>query len=416
MDNKRKRYLKLNLMSLLFTGISFISITLAWFAYSGIATVQTIVNVQAWEIKFTKSGQPQTNTIMVTLDDVSPGMQVKSEIININNLGDADATIDYEIKSVRLFDEYITASSKEELEDKLSHNYPFKINMSLSDRHANAHDGTGEFTVSVSWPLDSGDDKADSDWGKKAYEFNYSEQQKKDQDNTYIIRPSISIEISLNAQQYVDSPLSQDPEFKLGTIVLYDFVNDKKCTSLEGTCIKSYVVDVNNKLDVYATIDGKEVGGDQTVTLLPDLYSTYPTATADTYEQVMNSLITSWAVQSRGLTVNDILPIISRDIVNTVMMRPPKSNEIIGYLNYGNRVNDYISSTIQENGYYRYLNEQFPYLVSSKCYWLQTEYGNTKFALTKVDAEYSKIYNAPSNTECSVIPIVTISKAKLRVQ
>lgn len=416
MDKKHKRYLKLNLMSLFFTGISFISITLAWFAYSGIAKVETTINVQAWQIKFTKSGTPQSNTIYVTLNDVSPGMQVKSEVIDISNLGDADATIDYEIKSARIFDDVITASSLEELEDKISHNYPFKINMSLSDRHANAHDGMAEFTVSASWPLDSGDDKTDSDWGKKAYDFNDSEQKKWKADNSYQVRPSISIEISLKAEQYIETPISSDPEFKLGTIILYDFVNNVKCTSLEGTCTKAYVIDVNNKLNVNGIIDGVEVNGDDTVTLLPDLYGTYPTATASTYESTLNTLKTSWKVAMRGLTVQDVLPIVSKDVVNSVMMRPPKSNEIIGYLNYGTRLNDYITSTINQNGYYRFLNENFPYLVSNKCYWLNTNYNDTKFALTKADNEYSKIYNAPSNTECSIIPVVTVEKAKLKVQ
>ena len=143
MSNKQKRYLKLNLISLFFTGISFISITLAWFAYSGIASVETTINVKAWQIEFKKGEAKQDSLINVTLNDVSPGMQTKSEIININNLGDDDASIDYEIKSARIFNDVITANSKAELEDILSHNYPFKINMSLSDRHANAHDGTG---------------------------------------------------------------------------------------------------------------------------------------------------------------------------------------------------------------------------------------------------------------------------------
>ena len=132
MDKKHKRYLKLNLMSLFFAGVSFISITLAWFAYSGLATVETVINVKAWQIEFKKGENKQNSLINVTLNDVYPGMQVKNEIININNLGDDDATLDYEIKSARIFDDTVTASSQQELEDILSHNYPFKINMSLS--------------------------------------------------------------------------------------------------------------------------------------------------------------------------------------------------------------------------------------------------------------------------------------------
>ena len=406
MSNKQKRYLKLNLMSLFFTGISFISITLAWFAYSGIASVETTINVKAWQIEFKKGEVKQDSLINVTLNDVSPGMQTKSEIININNLGDDDASIDYEIKSARIFDDVISASSQAELEDILSHNYPFKINMSLSDRHANAHDGTGEFTVSISWPLDSGDDKSDSDWGKKAYDFNQSEQDKHTADNTYQIRPSISIAISLKAEQYLSNAEAADPEFKLGTIVLYDYKNNVKCTEISTQCIKSYVIDTNNKI------------GDTQVTLLPDLYNTYYEPVVYTgYNTALTEVTRGWKVTFEGLKVEHILPIISRDIVNSVMMRPPKSSEVIGNLNYSTRLNDYIASAISQNGYYRFLNEQFPYLTTTKCYWVDTTYSSTQqFALKKVDEEFSKVYNEDKTTTCSVIPVAKVNKIKLKVQ
>ena len=52
---RRRSYLKLNIMSLFFTAVSFISVTLAWFAYSGLVTTQTEVNVKAWYIEFNKN-------------------------------------------------------------------------------------------------------------------------------------------------------------------------------------------------------------------------------------------------------------------------------------------------------------------------------------------------------------------------
>ena len=45
MAKRYKKYLKLNIMSLFFAGLSFISITLAWFAYSGLVTAKTEINV-----------------------------------------------------------------------------------------------------------------------------------------------------------------------------------------------------------------------------------------------------------------------------------------------------------------------------------------------------------------------------------
>ncbi len=405
MNKKYKRYLKLNIMSLFFTGISFISITLAWFAYSGLATVETTINVKAWQIQFTKNEQVQSNNIVVSLNDISPGMQVKSEVIDINNLGDDDALIDYEIKSARVFDEVITINNEQDkIEDILSHDYPFHINMSLSDHHANAHDGIGEFTISVSWPLDSGNDELDSIWGQRAYEFNQQEQLMASQDPSYQPRPSINIEISLKAEQYISDASAPDPEFKLGTIVLFDYTNNQKCTAISDTCIKSYVIDVNNKL------------GDTKLTLLPDLYNNYLTSTATSYSSQLSNQTANWKTTNRGLKVEDILPIISKDVTYTTLMRPPISNEIVGNLSYGTRLNDYITSTINQNGFYRFLNEKFPYLVSTKCYWLDTNYNDSyKFALTKVDNEYSKVYNESKETTCSVIPVAIVDKIKLKV-
>ena len=48
MKRKHKLYLKLNLMSLFFIGVSFISVTLAWFAYSGLTSVKTEIGVKAY--------------------------------------------------------------------------------------------------------------------------------------------------------------------------------------------------------------------------------------------------------------------------------------------------------------------------------------------------------------------------------
>ena len=97
-------------------------------------------------------------------------------------------------------------------------------------------------------------------------------------------------------------------------------------------------------------------------------------------------------------------------------MRPPKSNEVIGNLNDPDRLDNYITSTIDQNGYYRFLNEKFPFLGTSKCYWLNTTYNSTnQFALKRVDEMFSKVYNESKTTNCSVIPVAHVEKGKLKV-
>lgn len=406
MNNRQKRYLKLNLMSLFFIGVSFISITLAWFAYSGLVTTSTEINVKAWYIEFQKDNQAVSNKIVISLDDISPGMQTISEKINIKNMGDSDAALSYEITSARILDETITNNNEfGYLEDKLSHDYPFHINISLADPYANANDGTSEFEVSVSWPLDSDNDKSDSEWGNKAYNFYKSELLKQQTDKAYQIRPTLKVEISLKAVQYIEDDSSTDPNYKLGDIVLYDYQKNEKCSAISTSCIKSYVIDKDNKI------------GDKTVTLLPDLYNNYTSSTSANYNTKLNELISTWdsTLIKTGLKAEDVLTIVSKDVSNSVLIRPNISNEVIGYLDYNNRMTNHINKTISYSGYYRFLNELFPYFNTSKCYWLNTTYNNDyQFALQKIDDTYSKVYNEEKNKECSIAPKVKVSKEKLK--
>ena len=55
MNRKHKAYIKLNVMSLFFIAVSSISVTLAWFAYSGIGKVSTEIEVKSWLIEFEKN-------------------------------------------------------------------------------------------------------------------------------------------------------------------------------------------------------------------------------------------------------------------------------------------------------------------------------------------------------------------------
>ena len=170
MERKHKLFLKLNLMSLFFVAISFVSITLAWFAYSGLSSATVDVDIKAWNIEFKNGEQVVSNEIVISLSDIHPGMDTEFKDVDISNLGDSDAQISYNIKSVRVLSEVLTNNSNEELIDKLSHDYPFHINMNLDKDYALAHGDNSKFNVSISWPLDSNNDELDSEWGNKAYQ------------------------------------------------------------------------------------------------------------------------------------------------------------------------------------------------------------------------------------------------------
>ena len=93
LSKKQKSYLKLNIVSILFAAVSLLSVTLAWFAYSGLASVGTEVGVSAWYIEFEKNNKVATNDIVISLASIYPGMETLKEEINIKNLGDSDAKI-----------------------------------------------------------------------------------------------------------------------------------------------------------------------------------------------------------------------------------------------------------------------------------------------------------------------------------
>lgn len=412
LKKRRRSYLKLNIMSLFFTAVSFISVTLAWFAYSGLVTTQTEVNVKAWYIEFNKNGKSVSNNIVISLNDIYPGMETKSEVIDIKNSGDSSASIAYKIKAIRILGNEIDVSDPEFSQDKISHFYPFHINMALSNTFADANDGTGNFSVSVSWPLDSNNDEKDTEYGTLAYEFQKNEEAKFAKDSSYQKKSAIEVVVSLEATQYVGEDNALDTDFMLGNIQLYDVVNNTVCTKEEGSCIRTYVIDRKNTLI------------DSSVLLLPDLHGDYPSGYFDEYDNKYNTLTDGWSVIHRPLKVEDLLPIVSNDIVSSVMVSGTMSNQLIGYLGYStstfSRLDTRINDAISNEGYFRFKNEKFPYLSGDNCYWLGTEYDSTRqFALTKVDQLFSNIHGKEIKQEsdadkCSVIPVIEVSKGSIR--
>lgn len=418
MKERHKRYLKLNIMSLFFISVSFISITLAWFAYSGIASTKTEIDVKSWLVEFKKGENKISNDIAIAVTDIYPGMETFHESIKIFNQGDSDAQLSYNITSVRIFDDEISGleNTNEKLIDHLSHDYPFKINASVSDNYIEHGGGESQFDVSVSWPLDSGDDINDSIWGNKAYEFQKNEAIASAEDANYSERPSIKILISVKAEQLIeDNDNSPDLKYHLGNTILINKNNGNKCEALSTECIKTYVLDVNNKI------------GDEKVTLLPDLFNTYESGNFGSYNTMYESVVSSWKIKTRKLLLEDLLKVVSRDVFDTKIIRENLStqvisNVILGDVNntdkveknnviYDNRVEYLITQTTPYNGYISFKNEKQNFITSNKCYWINKEYDTTRgFALTKIDDSKSQIYGEVKNTSCSVVPVIIADK------
>ena len=403
MDARKRIYLKLNLVSLFFIAVSLISVTLAWFAYSGLAKVDTEIDVKTWYIEFQKGEEAVSNNIVISLSDISPGMDIVTEKVKIMNKGDSDAQLSYSIVSASLMGTELDATNGSDyLEDKLSHDYPFHINLSLNKNFALSGDEFSEFNLSVSWPLDSGDDSFDSEWGTRAYQYQRSEQSHHLEDDSYVAKPSIKIVISVKAEQLLTQNSSPDTDYEAGALVLFDVSQNKRCDTLSSTCLRTHVIDTNN------------TKGDTTVSLLPDLYGTYASGTFDNYNSLLSSAVSGWNVTTRGLTADDLLKVVSKDVVNSIVIGDNVSNRIIGDVKYGSRASQVRNWTVSKNGLFRFNNEVYPYLVTNKCYWTNTEYDNDRgFALTKIDEEYSKEFGQAKTSRCSVAPVIVADKSNL---
>ena len=70
MKRKHKIFLKANIMSLFFIAVSFISGTLAWFAYTGLSDVATEIDIRAWNIELNDG--KTSNDIKIALPEISP--------------------------------------------------------------------------------------------------------------------------------------------------------------------------------------------------------------------------------------------------------------------------------------------------------------------------------------------------------
>lgn len=400
MKKKYKLYLKLNLISLFFIVSSFIFTTLAWFAYSGLSKLDTEIDVKAWYIELTKEGETVSNNIVINLPNVYPGMNPISEEINIKNFGDSDAELSYEILSARILDNEFTSNATS-LEDILSHDYPFHIDMALSDNVVLSEDGTALFTVLVSWPLDSGNDALDSMWGKEAYQFSQDEKLKKQNDSNYEIRPSIQIVINVTAEQYIESDTSSSRDYALGKTVLFNAVDNQFCSSISDTCISTTVIDTNNLI------------GDETITLLPNIYNDYQLSTYSNYQTTLSTITSNWTVQNRSLTISDLLKVISLDVKNSNLVINNLSDSIIGNMKNTSRINSIINKAISNNGYFTFVSNSFNYFdLSNNCIWLSDNYNDSlAFALERLDTSKSKIYGLDKNTSCKVIPVIVVKKS-----
>lgn len=417
MKKRYKVYFGLNILSLMFVVFSFIFTTLAWFAYSGLSKVSTEMDVKAWYIELSNNGDPVSNELVINVPNIYPGMNSVSETIDIKNMGDSVAAVKYEIVSARILgDEY---KENEEgvldidLEDKLSHDYPFKINMSLGKNFVLDGEDATEFNVSVSWPLDSGNNEKDTEWGTKAYAFQDNENKKHTEDNSYIKKTAIQIYLKVIAEQYLGNSDSAETRITVGDTVLYNPVDNIMCNQLSDNenCIKTTVIGTknNNELDTNIKV------GSTNLVLLPNVLGNLGESSYYNLESKYEEIVENWTVlEHMNLSADVLLKITSNDINGTFLTGRELSNIIVGSTKKLGRTGTLINDAIGLNGFFTFMNSKFPYLVSNKCFWTSTSYNaSSAFAMVKHSETITRIESLDNASNCTVLPLMVVSKDKV---
>ena len=148
----------------------------AWFVYTTRVSLDLSAHVSSWDVQFVAKDGGVSSDMIIKVEKVYPGMEDFEKIIEVQNRGEVNVVLSYEIESVRIMDETIekndeTGVTSESIEEKLKKDYPFKINIVKEDSNLITGSGNGSFKITVVWPYESGDDEADTNWGRKAYEY-----------------------------------------------------------------------------------------------------------------------------------------------------------------------------------------------------------------------------------------------------
>ena len=157
----------------------------AWFIYVNNVSNRLDVHVRAWKVDFEDDGQV-VEEVNVEVENAYPGMTNFTKSVIAHNYSDLPATASYKVLYASIMgteyysqegmaDAGLTPTGNEptaaQLETMLTSNYPFTFGFNLSQTSLVALTGTATYTVSLTWPYESGDDEADTQWGVAAYDY-----------------------------------------------------------------------------------------------------------------------------------------------------------------------------------------------------------------------------------------------------
>lgn len=170
------KYVKLHTLIILIVLLAFNSY--AWFIFATKVSGGLSAHVTSWDVVFQVGEEDSVTNIVIDVSNIFPGMEDYQKNITVKNTGETIADISYQFQSLTVLgDTYELGEdyTQEQLDNKIANDYPFKITVDVDKGELETVNGHGEFTISVVWPYESGNDEIDTYWGQRAYEYNKEE-------------------------------------------------------------------------------------------------------------------------------------------------------------------------------------------------------------------------------------------------
>ena len=126
----------------------------AWFVFSTTANVGLDATVASWSVQFRDDMGEESETFIIYVTEIKPGMANYSKTISVYNSSDVIADFDYEITSFSLLGHTIQINDQASMRTYLQTHYPFSVTFTPSKIVMNPTD-TITFDIGMVWPYES---------------------------------------------------------------------------------------------------------------------------------------------------------------------------------------------------------------------------------------------------------------------
>lgn len=148
----------------------------SWMIYVSKVSTGISAHVTSWDVNFKVGQDSVTTEIIFDVEQIYPGMDDFTQQVIVNNNGELDGVLSYEIRKIEILGTTYEVSDSVTSDDLLAmmqSDFPFKLNVEVEGDATNVIpvNGTRNVNISLVWPLDSGNDELDTEWGQNAYQF-----------------------------------------------------------------------------------------------------------------------------------------------------------------------------------------------------------------------------------------------------